>query len=99
LLKTIFGKSKQELKPKLAVTLSQFGFFWQQIPTKKKRRKKMKKNVWTTMAAILLIVYALINFGAGMGQFSKAKEEYHRGLLEMGNTALIHIRKHLLDSV
>jgi uncharacterized membrane protein (DUF2068 family) len=33
----------------------------------------MKKNAWTTIAAILLILYALTNFGAGIGQFSKAK--------------------------
>jgi uncharacterized membrane protein (DUF2068 family) len=33
----------------------------------------MKKNAWTTLAAILLILYALTNFGAGMGEFSKAK--------------------------
>jgi len=33
----------------------------------------MQKNVLTTIAAVLLVIYALINFGAGYGQFSKAK--------------------------
>ena len=33
----------------------------------------MKKSAWTTTAAILLIIYALVNFGAGLGQFTKAK--------------------------
>lgn len=33
----------------------------------------MKRNALTTLVAVLLILYALINFGAGFGQFTKAK--------------------------
>lgn len=33
----------------------------------------MKKNALTVTVGVLLILYALINFGAGFGQFSKAK--------------------------
>lgn len=33
----------------------------------------MNKNALTTIAAVLLIIYSLINFGAGIGQFGKAK--------------------------
>jgi len=33
----------------------------------------MNKNALTTMAAVLLIIYSLINLGAGIGQFGKAK--------------------------
>jgi len=33
----------------------------------------MKKNALTVTVAILLIMYALINLGAALGQFSKAK--------------------------
>jgi hypothetical protein len=33
----------------------------------------MTKNAFTTIAAILLILYALTNFGANLGQFGKGK--------------------------
>lgn len=33
----------------------------------------MKKNALTVTVGVLLILYALTNFGAGVGQFSKAK--------------------------
>jgi len=33
----------------------------------------MRKNAWTTIAAVLLILYSLANFGAGFSQFGKAK--------------------------
>lgn len=33
----------------------------------------MSKTALTTVAAILLILYSVTNFGAGLGQFSKAK--------------------------
>lgn len=33
----------------------------------------MTKTAFTTVAAILLILYSLTNFGAGLGQFTKAK--------------------------
>ena len=33
----------------------------------------MNKNALTTVAAVLLVLYSLINFGAGIGQFGKAK--------------------------
>jgi hypothetical protein len=33
----------------------------------------MKKSALTVTVGVLLILYALINFGAGFGQFSKAK--------------------------
>ena len=33
----------------------------------------MNKNALTTIAAVLMVLYSLINFGAGIGQFGKAK--------------------------
>lgn len=33
----------------------------------------MKKNALTVIVGVLLILYGLINFGAGFGQFTKAK--------------------------
>ncbi|MFZ7111969.1 MAG: hypothetical protein ACOWYE_09830 [Desulfatiglandales bacterium] len=33
----------------------------------------MKKSALTVTVGVLLILYGLVNFGAGMGQFSKAK--------------------------
>ncbi len=33
----------------------------------------MKKNALTTFVGVLLVLYSLINFGAAIGQFSKAK--------------------------
>ena len=33
----------------------------------------MKKNALTTFVGVLLVIYSLINFGAAIGQFGKAK--------------------------